>query len=226
MHLKPKPACHQLYIIKLELRGCIARGIIQAEWSTKQADSGSVGGSLLQAVQSLLAKKTVHASMLCSSFDHTTKTKWFPLSHLWPCWQLQIKKLTEQAHVKASLGFQLGGKSLQLKLRNTVHTFSQNSEFFPPFGLCMAFLPSRSQCLPSFVGCDQNRNFTAENCELNTVRDLSLYAGTSCHKEEKYQETSVSAGTKRLPSSPLYGFPPNSHLQLYHFSWMVFATAS
>lgn len=123
------------------------------------------------------------------------------------------------------LRFQLRGKSLQLKLRNRVQTFFHRIQnFFPPFGLRLALLPSYSRHL--FLHCcDQNRNFTAENCKLNAVHDLCLYAGMNCHKQKKYQDTSVSAGTKRLRSSLLDTFLRNSHRQHYHFSRMAFATA-
>ena len=49
------------------------------------------------------------------------------------------------------LRFQLRGKSLQLKLRNRVQTFSQNSESFSSLWALLRTFTVTLRCLPSFI---------------------------------------------------------------------------
>jgi len=81
------------------------------------------------------------------------QNQWFPLSHLWPCWQLQIKKLTAQAHMQGSSGFSWEESPCSRNQGTGFKLFHRIQNFFPLYG---TFAVTVSDvCLPSLLRSKQ-----------------------------------------------------------------------
>lgn len=127
----------------------------------------------------LVAEKDSSCTHASPFFWPHHQNQWLPLSHLWPCWQLQIKELTEQAHTKGSSGFSKEESPCSCSWGAGFRLFSQKSEFFSSLSALLGtFTVTFSDvCLPTVLWPKQELYWRKLNWVLYVIC-LSLLGWT------------------------------------------------